>query len=102
MAFKAARVTLNSSTATALLALGSGAGQFPNIGGTASDPLPIQIQNIDGAITIYIGGPAVTAATGYPLAPGQVFTANLYGSSEIPYAIGASGGPIAAILAGRQ
>ena len=102
MALKSFQIATNSSTATPLLVAGSGASQVAALTGTLQDPLPVAIQNIDSAITIYIGGSGVTAATGYPLLAGQSFPFALYGSSEIPYAISASGTPVIAVLVGRQ
>jgi hypothetical protein len=102
VAFNSAQIATNASTATPLLVQGVSTGQFKNIAGTIQDPLPVAIQNIDAAIVIYVGGPTVTAATGYPVDPGGSIPMALYGSSEIPYAISASGVPLVAVLVGRQ
>lgn len=102
MALKSAQIATNNTTPTALLVPGSGTTQFSPIQGTLQDPLPVLIQNVDAAITIYIGGSTVTAATGFPIAPGGSVPMALYGSSEIPYAIAASGTPKLALLVGRQ
>lgn len=101
MAILGVRVALNASTATALLAKGSSAGQIPEIEGVAGDPLPVLIQNADAAIVIYLGGPTVTEATGFPLAAGESVPMSLIGG-DIPYAIAASGTPSCSVLVGRQ
>lgn len=102
MSLASAHIATNAATHTPLLVQGSGSGQFVNIVGSIQDPLPIIIQNLDATIVIYIGGPTVSAATGFPLAAGQSIPMSLYGSSEIPYAISASGTPSVAVLVGRQ
>jgi hypothetical protein len=102
MALKSFQIATNNATATPLLVVGSGASQIAALTGTLQDPLPVAIQNIDAAITIYLGGPGVTAVNGYPLLAGVSFPLALYGSSEIPYAISASGTPVIAVLVGRQ
>lgn len=101
MTLKAVQLSL-STTSQAAIVQGSGAGQFMNVAGNARDPLPVQIANIDPAITIYVGGPDVSASLGMPIAPGASWTANLYGTSEIPWLVAASGTPKAAVLLGRQ
>jgi len=56
-----------------------------------------EIKNIDAAITIYLGGStAVTAANGYPLAPGDTF--GIVGNPGSVWAIAASGTPSIAIV----
>lgn len=101
MALKARQITLVTSTATPLLVKGSGGTQFNNVTGNIQDPLPIVIQNLDAAITMWIGGPDVSATTGIELLAGQSMPMNLYGESEIPYVF-AVGTPIVAVLVGRQ
>jgi len=107
MALNSALIATNSSTATCLLVAGGTpqalvAGEFYNIHGSAGDPLPIQIKNVDASITIYIGGPGVTSGNGYPLLAGQSLTMTLIGRGDLPYAISASATPNMAVLAGRQ
>jgi hypothetical protein len=54
---------------------------------------------------VYVGGTGVTAATGTPVYPKTSFPMSLIGDpsiSDIPYAIGASGAPVVAVLCGRQ
>jgi hypothetical protein len=101
MALKGIQVTLVTSTPTPLLVQGTGAGQLKNVAGNIQDPLPLIIQNLDAAITVWIGGPDVSATLGIELLPGASIPMSLYGTSEIPYAF-AVGTPVIAILAGRQ
>jgi len=101
VALKSFQITTVAATATPLLVQGSGSSQVSTLTGTLQDPLPVLIQNIDAAITVYIGGPTVNAG-GYPLLAGQSLPLALYGPSEIPYVYPASGTPIVAVLVGRQ
>lgn len=102
--FKTALIATNSTTATPLLVAGTGAGKFSNLNGNVGDPLPVLISNADGSILVYLGGPDVTAANGFPLAAGESTPLSLIGVpvSDIPYAISASGVPNVAVLVGRQ
>jgi hypothetical protein len=105
MAFKSAQITLGNVSATQLIVQGAGATQFANIAGTVDDPLPVIVTNTDATIVIYVGGPGVTAATGTPVYPKTSFPMSLIGDpsiSDIPFAIGASGAPVVAVLCGRQ
>jgi hypothetical protein len=101
VSFNSAQITTGAVTPVPLLVQGSSAGQFKNIQGTIQDPLPVIILNLDAAITIYIGG-STAASCLFPLAPGGSLPMALYGSSEIPYALSASGTPLVAVLVGRQ
>lgn len=101
MALKSIQLTL-STTEQAAIVQGSGAAQFKNAAGTLQDPLPVQITNMDAAIIIYIGGAGVLSSTGTPIPAGETWIANLYGTSEIPHLVAASGTPTAAVLLGRQ
>lgn len=101
MALKSVQLVL-STTEQAVLVQGSGAGQFLNIAGSLADPLPVRIANTDATITMFVGGPGVTSATGTPLLAGQALSLSLYGTGEIPHIVAASGTPTAAILCGRQ
>lgn len=107
MAIDTEQIALNAATPTPLLVQGSGAGQFQNITGNATDALPVVIKNLDAAIVIYIGGSDVSTTNGYPLAAGASFAGGsiamqLLGQAEIPYAIATSGTPNVAVLVGRQ
>lgn len=101
MAFKSQQITLVTSTITPLLVQGSSGTKFTQINGTVQDPLPVLIRNLDAAVTIWIGGPDVSATNGYELLPGESLPMSLYGSSEIPYAF-AVGTPKLSVLCGRQ
>jgi hypothetical protein len=101
VAFKAVQISLNSSTATALIVAGSGTTQFLNTGGTVTDPLPCIIRNTDAADTVYIGGPTVTAGEGFELLAGESMPFSLI-AGDIPYAISATDTPVVAVLCGRQ
>jgi hypothetical protein len=102
MAFKSAQIALNSSTATALNPQGTGVGQFPNVIGTDGDEIPFLFKNADGSATIYVGGPGVTTANGYPIAAGASVPAGIVGDNETLYGIALTGTPVVAVLAGRQ
>lgn len=101
MSLKSIQLGLTTA-AQAAIVQGSGSTQFKNAAGTLQDPLPVQITNLDAAIIIYIGGPTVTSGTGTPIPAGGTWIGNLYGVSEIPYLVAASGTPTAAVLVGRQ
>lgn len=101
MALAAVQLTLSTSEQAAIVQ-GAGAGQFKNVAGVVGDPLPCVISNQDAAIIIFVGGPGVTALTGLAIQPKTNLTLNLYGSSEIPHLVAASGTPIAGVLLGRQ
>lgn len=102
MALSARQITLVASTITPALVSGTGSGTtFKNINGTIQDPIPVIIKNEDATAIVYIGGPDVSATNGQSIAPGSSFTANLYGSAEIPY-IFSVGTPIVSVLLGRQ
>lgn len=103
MPLRARQITLVASTATPLLVKGTTGTKFPNIAGTVSDPIPIQLRNEDAAAIIWIGGPDVDATHGQSLKPGETMPLNVYGFDglEIPYAF-STGTPIISVLAGRQ
>lgn len=102
MALKSIQLVMSAVTAQAAIVQGSGSAQFKNAAGTLQDPLPVQITNLDPTITIWLGGSGVTAGSGTPILAGQSWVGNLYGTSEIPWLIAASGTPTAAVLLGRQ
>ena len=65
------------------------------LGWTAANvPYRVAIKNVDGAITVYLGGSNVTntGANGYELLFGQTITLDLYIGDEL-YAVAASGTP---------
>ena len=98
----ARQLTLVANTATPALVFGDGTGTtFKNINGTLQDPIPVIIKNEDATAIVYVGGPDVSATKGQSIAAGSTFTANLYGSSEIPYVFSV-GTPIVSVLLGRQ
>lgn len=87
MAVSAARVTVGTS-ATAL---------------TSGDPgqqvgSGIAFRNMDATATVFIGGPGVTAAAGYPLEAGEELSLDLENTKDLPYAITASGSVVVAVL----
>ena len=85
-----------------MLVQGTTGTKFINIDGSTTDPVPVTIKNEDGSITIYIGGSDVSSTKGQSLVAGGSISYNLYGSSEIPYAIAASATPVVSVLCGRQ
>ena len=93
MAFIGSQVALNSATPTALYAFNA------TNSGTTGDPVPVVISCQSD---IYVGGPAVTALTGYLLKAGSPLSMQVLGSSEILYAIAGSATPTAYVLLGRQ
>lgn len=101
MSLAAVQLTLTTTEQPALVQ-GASAGQFKTIGGSAADPLPVAIANLDAAIVIFVGGFGVTAATGFPIQPKTTLQLALFGSSEIPHLVAASGTPVAAVMCGRQ
>ena len=97
MAVSSGQFTTSSSTA----------GTVPLSGqlnlGSLADPIPVQLKNIDGAITIYLGGPNVSTSTGYPLLAGASISFGFVaGDDNAVYALAASGSPKLAWLALRQ
>jgi hypothetical protein len=108
MALSARQITLVASTITPLLVFGTGTGTtFKSISGSVQDPLPVRLRNQDASVTIWIGGPDVSASLGTSLKAGETMTMNLYGgsspsvTSEIPYAF-STGTPVIEVLLGRQ
>ena len=93
MAFIGTQVALNSSTPTALYAFNA------TNPGTTGDPVPVVVS---ASADIYVGGPAVTALTGYLLTAGSALSCQVFGTSEILYAIAGSATPTAYVLLGRQ
>lgn len=81
-AFHAQTLTLTAATATHLV--GSGATR------PADGRKSLVVKNTSGAV-LYIGGPGVTAANGYPLNAGEAFPADSVGGL---YALSAAGGTV--------
>lgn len=102
MALSARQLTLVASTPTKTIVGGDGTGTtFKNVAGTVSDPLPLEIKNEDATAVVWVGGPDVSATKGQSLPAGQTFTANVYGTSDIPFVF-STGTPIVSVLLGRQ
>jgi hypothetical protein len=93
MAFVGSQVALNAVTATPLYAF-----EATN-SGTKDDPVPVTILCTSA---IVVGGPGVTAATGFALPAGIPINLQVFGSSEILYAIVSTGTPSVSVLMGRQ
>jgi len=94
MALTHSVVTLNASTATALNAdaniTNPVTGEVYPTWGAGT----ISIQNIDSAITVYIGAAGVTSTSyGVQLPFGASVTLDSLGQNEVVYAIAASGTP---------
>jgi len=64
-------------------------------GGSASNRKTIMIR--DASDTVYIGGPTVTAANGFPIYVDEIFSIEL-GSQDDLYAIAGSGTPTINVL----
>jgi hypothetical protein len=99
MALTHSVITLNASTATALNTdaniTNSVTGEVYPTWGAGT----ISIQNIDSAITIYIGGAGVTSTSyGVQLPFGSSVTLDSLSQNEVVYAIAASGTPKVAVL----
>lgn len=103
MGVNSAQISVSSVTATQLIVQGTGAGQFRNTTGNVSDPFPTTLQNMDAAITIFLGGPGVTTGNGFPLKAGVTIPFSwLNVDATGLFGLAASGTPLLAILAGRQ
>lgn len=98
MGFKA--IQLTAGAAQPVLVQGTGAGQFKNIQGTNTDPLPVSIKNEDASATMWWGGSDVSATKGQSIAAGGTVVMNLYNDSEIPYVFGTGG--TFSVVCGRQ
>jgi hypothetical protein len=97
MAVSSGQVVISSSTPTNVAV----SGQI-NLG-SLGDPIPCQVKNIDASITIYLGGPAVSTSTGYPLLAGASISFGFVaGDDNALYALAASGSPKLAFLTLRQ
>jgi hypothetical protein len=99
MALTHSVVTLNASTATAL---NTDAAITNSVTGEVNptwSSSALSIQNIDSAITIYIGAAGVTSTSyGVQLPFGASVTLDSLGQNEVVYAIAASGTPKVATL----
>ena len=70
------------------------------IRGGVPDPISAVIKNA-GAVSCFLGGIAVTAATGYELMPGEPFNADLV-AGDVLYAITAGGATTLHVIRFRQ
>ena len=66
----------------------------------AAGAMPNQrtLKNTDATNTAFIGGAGVTAATGFPLKPGESLTFDAKVSSAALYGVCSAGGPVLAII----
>lgn len=97
-----AALSFQITTSTTVQAVFTNAG-IKNMSGSINDPLPVQLKNIDATNTIYIGGPAVSSSTGYPLLAGQsISTAWLQQEVTTLYCVASASTPILAVLTARQ
>jgi hypothetical protein len=69
--------------------------------GTPVDPVPIIIENLDGANPIYLGPVGVTSSTGTKVAAGGSITRNVVGNDS-EYAIATGGTVSVSVQVGRQ
>lgn len=87
MAVKATRVTVTTS-ATMLTT-----GDTGHLAGSG-----VAIRNMSTTVTVLLGGPDVTVANGYPLAPESEIALDLENSIDLPHAIVAAGTAEVAVL----
>lgn len=103
MGVNSGQIAMNASTPTAIFVKGTSTGQFDNIQGNASNPLPTIIQNMDATNTVYLGGPGVTTANGFPLIAGASLPIEWLGTDATSlFGISSTGTPKIAILAANQ
>lgn len=88
MAVASAQVTVSNASATSIV---TGA-DTDNIQG-----LSVAVRNADAAITVYLGGSAVTSATGFALLAGATIAVDLQ-PAETLYGRAASGSPVVHVL----
>ena len=99
MALSHSVVTLNASTATALNTDANITNAVTGEVYPTWNSQTISIQNIDSAITVYLGGAGVTSsAYGVQLVFGASVTLDGLSKNETIYAIAASGTPKLALL----
>ena len=86
------QITLNDTTPTQLIT-------DTSVVGTASDPIPVVVENIDESITIYLGNSEVASDVGLPLVAGASISFSFVGTDgQDLYAISESGEPVVALL----
>ena len=93
MAFISTQVALATTPAVVLYAYET------NQTGTKDDPIPI---TIICASAIYVGGSNVSSSNGFLLPANTPLNLQVFGSSEILYAISVAATPTAYVLMGRQ
>lgn len=98
MTIKAVQFALAQNTATNLVPSSS----FPNLIGSIQDPTPLVLKNEDAAVTIWIGGPDVSATKGQSLVAGQSIPMALY-ANDIPWGFTSSAAnPVISVMVGLQ
>lgn len=90
MAVKTAAIAVSTSPT---LLTASGTGVFEQA---------FSVFNADDDVVVYLGGPDVTAANGYPLAPGEHFGADLRNRANELYAITGAGSAVVRVLGTEQ
>jgi hypothetical protein len=98
--------TLSVHAATQLVVPGSGAsgsGTFLNTTGSATDPLPLLIMNLDGTNSVTIGGSDVASAGGIVLKAGLSIPFDCLNTDATSlYGYGGANTVSVCIMAGRQ
>lgn len=56
------------------------------------------VKNTDASVTVFVGGPGVTASTGFPINPGESLVFDARGTANALYGVAASGAPVVATL----
>lgn len=94
MSVASGTVTVSHTTATAIV---PAANENANPVGSTQGNLSVVVTNLDGAITVYLGGSGVTSS-GYALLKGASVTVAL-GPGDSLYGLAASGSPSVCYLA---
>lgn len=90
---------------SAQIALAAGAAAVPlntaEAGGQGSDRgTRLTVRNTAAVNVVHVGGPGVTAATGYELGPGQVLVNLALGPADVLFAFSAVGATVHVLRAG--